>query len=123
LIAQSPHRLVGDWNEEITGGWRPAGSPPVPPFHAPGASGVLHIRQSNDGQLMTWLTNYAGNTMKLHLGLNGNSVSLTPNNFFGRSKKYEGSLSVDRETITGQWIAENLGTSSTVYRRNALPAR
>jgi hypothetical protein len=126
LIASSPHRLVGDWNEEITGGWRPAGSPTVPPFHPPGASSVLHIRQSNDGQLMTWLTNYEGNTTKLQIGLNVYSVTLTPHNYFGRSRRYEGSLSANRNTITGQWISEGLGTSSTVYRRlkpTAKPAR
>jgi hypothetical protein len=117
LIASSPHRLVGDWNEEMRGDPRQAGSQQAQRFGAERPTGVLHIRQSADGQLMTWLTNYAGNTTKLQLGLNVDAVTLTPHNYAGRSRRYEGSLSANRDTITGQWISEGLGTSSTVYRR------
>jgi hypothetical protein len=109
LSAVNLHPLVGDWNE-----YRAVAPSPEK------LKAILHIRQSVDEQLMTWLTNVTGHTMKLHVKFKSNAIALAPNNFFGRSSSFEGYLAENRETITGQWIREGLDTIPTVPDRHPL---
>jgi hypothetical protein len=102
----TPSTFVGDWEGE-----------PDPNSRAPWEPGSLHIAESSDGVLSAWMDrgDYGeGERLYVSSGTQ-DALTLETTNPLGNGYRYQGSLSGDRQVLTGIWVStlqpENRGTS------------
>ena len=113
-VLERPHQADGMSADVFEGDWEGNSDPALP------VSGRLHIRQALDGKVMAWLdmanTSRDLRTQVISIDESSRQLlfeSVTQNRIIlrlvegiGPKFHYEGTLSADRKTISGEWRSE-----------------